>query len=285
MEYQRVLRATPATITATFLDQNGETQAPSGAVTVTLTKADGTAVVTDAATTSPNTGEYAITLTAAQTATLDQLTATWTAASGEQIATLIDIVGGFYFSIAYAQSVDRSLGDLAKYPVESIIRVRNEVEVEMERITGRAWVPRFRQFTFNGNYYGQVAFPDYGIQSIRYATANGVAISSTITSTWLTRTFTDSTVAGSRITVGYEHGETPVPADLRRAMVTRLRHRLNADKSGIPDRATSFASAEGGTFSLSTPGVGNWHTGIPEVDEVYNAYRVSGGDFASVPIG
>jgi hypothetical protein len=74
------------------------------------------------------------------------------------------------------------------------------------------------------------------------------------------------TAGVNNIRVAYEHGFERCPPEIKRAALTRLRHRLNFNKTGIPDRATSFAIAEGGTFSLSS--AGPLATGIPEVDAV-----------------
>lgn len=73
--------------------------------------------------------------------------------------------------------------------------------------------------------------------------------------------------------IGVEHGHDSPPADLQAAAITRLRHRLNMVRSGIPDRATSMSTEAGQTFALATPGLRGFVTGIPDVDVVLERYR------------
>ncbi|HNH37980.1 MAG TPA: hypothetical protein PK912_06010, partial [Microthrixaceae bacterium] len=76
---EQILAGSSATITGRFRDQDGDLVDPTGPVTVTVTRSDGTAVLTAAATTAPSgtVGVRQAALSAAQTATLDELTATW----------------------------------------------------------------------------------------------------------------------------------------------------------------------------------------------------------------
>ena len=59
--------------------------------------------------------------------------------------------------------------------------------------------------------------------------------------------------------------------DLKRAVLTRLRHRLNFARSGIPDRAVSQIDLTG-SYQLDLPGA--YKTGIPEVDATYARYSL-----------
>jgi hypothetical protein len=54
-----------------------------------------------------------------------------------------------------------------------------------------------------------------------------------------------------------------------------LRSLLTAQRSGIPDRATAFVAAEGGNFTLATPGRNGYETGIPEVDATLKRWKFS----------
>lgn len=78
---------------------------------------------------------------------------------------------------------------------------------------------------------------------------------------------------GERYTVAFEYGFPSVPEDVKRAGLLRLRSLLTAERSGIPDRATAFVSAEGGNFTLATPGRNGYETGIPEVDATLGRYK------------
>jgi hypothetical protein len=75
MADSRILINAPATLSVTFYD-GGETAVDPGTVTVTVVRADGTTVVSAAATSG--TGTSARTYTLAAQTRLDHLTATWT---------------------------------------------------------------------------------------------------------------------------------------------------------------------------------------------------------------
>ena len=144
--HQRIVRATAATLTVTLVDQDGEPSDAAGAVTVRVQRADGTDVLAaGTATTNPaGTGTYSVALTAAQTATLDLFTATWTVSGINVAVTLHEIVGGVYFTVAEARARDASISTSA-YTAEAVRQARAEVEQQCEMITGVAWVPRFRR--------------------------------------------------------------------------------------------------------------------------------------------
>jgi hypothetical protein len=68
---QRIVRGRSATLTHTFYSDAAATDPSPDVTTVTITRADGTAVVTAAATTEAGTGVVTYTVTPAQTALLD----------------------------------------------------------------------------------------------------------------------------------------------------------------------------------------------------------------------
>lgn len=80
------------------------------------------------------------------------------------------------------------------------------------------------------------------------------------------------------LVIEYVAGFTQVPRDIARAGLIRLRSILAAERSAIPDRAVSFVAAEGGTYTLATPGRSGSQTGIPDVDGVLKrySYRIPG---------
>lgn len=289
---QRILRGRPATLRFTLLDSDGSPIAddPQPAVTVQVDRADGTAVLAaGTATTSAGAGVYTRALTAAQTSSLDLLVATWTdTVSGTTTQTLHEVVGGYWFSVKEARDSDPTLADTSKYPTQSIIDIRTEVEDEAERIIGAAFVPRYRRLRLNGIGTPALRGIDQLVRSIRtvrvYSTPSAYTaftageLAALVTDDEGLITRNDSGVFESglaNVVLEYEHGYDRPPTDLKRAALTRLRHRLNAPRSGIPDRATSFVSGEGGTFRLDTAGPEK--TGIPDVDAVYGSYAARHG--------
>lgn len=283
MANQRILQGRAATLTFNNTDFNGVTADAVGTMTVGIVGLDGTEILAaGSATTHGATGVYQRALTAAQTADLNQLTVTWTDSGGGDTVTTVDIVGGYYFSVQEARASDQTLGGQAAYTDADVIRVRQEVEEECERITGRAFVPRFARAILSGRGTSYVFLPTGDLRSVRQVLNDGTALTGPeIAGLVLTEhgaIMHDTgvfTLGFGSVVIDYEYGWDSPPADLKRAALTRLRHRLNMAKSGIPDRAVSFTQEGGGTFSVATPGMRGAHTGIPDVDEVYDAYALN----------
>ena len=275
---QRVLRGSAPTVRWTYLDGDGSAAAPGGSVTYTVSTADGTAVTSGTASAvSGTTGQFSFALTAAQTASLNLLTVVWTAASAT-FTTYVEIVGGYYFSLEEARASDPTLADTTKYPDARVLEVRREVEDEFEDICGVAFVPRYARVTVDGSGTATLRpglrrlrtlrsarqYSDLGSAAYTALTAAELA-GVDVSASALTRTngvWWDRGVGN--VVLEVEHGYDAVPPTIKTAALTRLRHRLNANKTGIPDRAQSFTVAEGGTFSLTT--AGRRSTGIPDVD-------------------
>ena len=128
---------------------------------------------------------------------------------------------------------------------------------------------------------------DHG-QAAVALTAGQLAALTTTNDGSLRRTDGASWTAGNdNIVVEYEYGADSPPAELVTAALIRFRARLNLFRSGVPDRATSWSSAEGGTYRIELPS--EWRTGIPEVDAVYSRYSrrarstTAGADGGSFP--
>lgn len=290
---QRITRGRPGTLTWQYVDENGRAADP-GTVTVGIAKADGSTLVAGGAATS-GTGSDPRTyvLSAVNNLTLELLTVTWTIVTGSvPFTTLVEVAGGFYFTLVEIRTSDSTLADEAKYPDDDLIRCRKEVEDECEMICDVAFVPRYRRVFVDGSGTSDLILYDNQLRTVRtvrtYSSASSYTTFTTgeLADLWLEDdltihrpvnvVFDDSRRNG--IVIEYEHGYNAPPSDLKRATLTRLRHRLNWARTGIPDRATSFTSAEGGTYRLDTPGA--YKTGIPEVDAVYARYsrRDSGAD-------
>lgn len=290
----RVERGHTAAIDQLFYVDGTLTDA-TGAVTVTVTRADGTALATDAATTKPadTTGVYRYAL-AAQ-ANLDRLTLTYSGTWGGAVQTetqTVEIVGDFMFTIAEARASDSALASPTDYPNAIIVATRQEVEDEFEGWTGVSWVRRYARDRVAGGNVATLLLPHWpvgvnavtglpAVYSVRsYSAADAYTaftadeLADLIVDGPYLRRFGGSTFAlgNGNLVVEYEHGFDRVPADLKRAALTRLRYRLTANRSGIPDRALSYSSEGGSTFAIATPGMRGSKTGIPDVDAVLARY-------------
>lgn len=289
---QQIVRGAPATLTATFVDQDGEPRTP-GTVTVGVVRADGTQLLAVGTSTVLTTsGVVKATLTSAQTQTLDILTCTWTETAGAVLETVVEVSGGRYFTLAEARTIDTVLRDTGKFPDADMKRARTEVEIECQGITGRAFIPRYRTDQNDaGSVRTSSAKPlqlaEVDIRNIRWVKINGVSYASTyweLTSSGqlyfgrgvglLPNQIGNGPWRGNLpviVTTGYEYGWPACPEDLKRAMITRLRSKLVEGNTSIPDRATTV-TVDGNTFGLMTPGLRGARTGIPNVDEVYRSY-------------
>lgn len=291
MPNQRIRAGSPATLTVVLTDQDGEPRAAVGGVTLHVTRANGNDVVAAGAAATPtgDVGAFSFALSAAQTAALDWLTCTWTEASGGVYVTTVEVVGGFYFSIADARNADRRLRDVAKFPDADLLRVRQEVEQECERITGRAFVPRYARRVLDGDGGDTLMVRETDLRLVRSLSVSGLVYSSTF---WVANP-SGRIVIGSRsrlnwqsddwspamhfwrgranVVVDYEYGWDSPPADLQAAALARLRDRLVVDKTNIPARAT-VQNTPDGSFSLYTAGLRGASTNNPDVDAVYASY-------------
>jgi len=278
---ERVLAGTPAVLHVSILDQNGEIDDTVSSCTVTITRADGTALVTNQSATG-TAGAFTYTLTGAQTAQLDLLTATWTVSSVVRATTRHEIVGGYYFTIAEARAVDPAFNQ-QNYSDAQMIAARRDVEDEFERICGVAFVPRFRRGRIRPTGTNIAKAPNPKPRTVTAARIWWSASSYTdLTQTELSHIVCedDGTIRRSdlfvwpyyadSIEVGLEHGFDRPPADIKRAAMTRLRMRLNMARSGIPDRATSYSVADGGTYRLDTADA--LKVGVPDIDGVLARY-------------
>jgi hypothetical protein len=271
MADSRILVGSPATLSAVFYD-GGEAVVDPGTVTVTVTRSDGTAVVTGAATTG--TGAAARTYSLAAQSRLDHLTAVWTGAAGRVVTTRHEVVGGFYAELAEIRALDS-----LKYPTTLLEVARAQAEDRFEQATGVAWVRRHARDTLSGNGAARMVLPRRPPRSLIAATIGGVAAGDLT----LFRLYDEGVIeraggvtwpkessgGGGNIVVEYVHGYDAPPADLKQAFMTFVRYLLLETRSRIPDRATAMTT-EWGTFQLAS--ATSRATLIPEVDAVLAAY-------------
>jgi hypothetical protein len=282
---QRLLRATTATLKWQGFDFEGNESNP-GTVTVQVTRSDGTEVLpAGTATAGTGTAARTVALTASQTATLDMLTARWSAGGVELAVTHHEIVGGFYASAGEIRAADASLTNTQIYPTSLLNEGRAEVERMFEDVCGVAFVPRFEVERVDGRGLRQIAlsWPQLrrvhwvrvwgdDVSYVEFTPAELAAIKPNRSGIALRSDGGWFDIGVQNVEIAYEHGYDAPPADMRKAAIRAIRHQVNRLKSALDERATSFTMLEGGTVTLATPGVGRWVTGIPEVDETLMRY-------------
>lgn len=279
----RVLRTAKATLSRTFfLDEVGTPA--TGDVTVVVRRLDGAEV--DAATAAGPDGDAAYTYTFPGLDVLDELVVEWSATVGGDAIVLdqdrIEVVGGFYFGLAEARSIDPTFANAARYPASELIAKRRTAESECERLTGQAWVPRFCRETISGPPTGPLVLRWPFVRSIRSVTLNGAAwapdavAALKFTDQGLVRATAQGWGAadgyGARnVVIEYEHGHDRPDPGIRDAAKLHFKSLLLATRSPLPDRAERLvATTTDGTstvYRAPEPG----RTGIPAVDAVYLA--------------
>jgi hypothetical protein len=268
---------TTPTVSFTYA-QDGVAVNPSpDSATVTVTRADGTALHTNAATTDGGTGIFRYALSASDTSLLDTLTLEWLIGT-QTFTTTVQVQGGFYFTIAEA----KALTELASKSAAEIAAGRTLAEQAFEHATGYTFVPRYTRQTLSAVHGTVLRLPKRPLRSIR-AISETTSIGGTPTT--LTTTDYAATEDGiyrpatwtpgpNNVVVGYEYGADEPPERVKRAVLLLAKTWLTTGP--IDDRATGIPT-EGGTIPLLTPGIRGSTFGIPEVDAVVEQYGIRQG--------
>lgn len=285
---QRVLAGVTATLSATFRDQDGEPTSPGTVTVEVVSEASGTVVLAagTATVTPTDATTRTVALSPAQTASLDRLKCTWTDSGTVAATTYVEIVGGYWASVAELRDGDEKIQSGNRFSPDLVIAKRKAAEDLFEDVTNQAWVPRYAWARVDGTGSGSLVLPHPYVRQIRsvrsysnattYTDWTAPEIASVPESPSGVVERTDGGVwdcGRGNLLVEFEHGHDRPPHDLADAFARYVRAKLTSTKSAIPDRATSFQSGEGGTYSLTTPGIRGSVTGIPEVDEVLDRYR------------
>lgn len=275
---QRVVAGTAANLSWQLIDGTGEPANP-GTVTVTVTRADGTVIVTGGATSGATTAARTYALTAAQTATLDRLTVLWVASGVTLATTEVDVVAAPWFSNDELRVAYAGLGVTA-FPAATVSTARLQAEAFLEDRCGRRFVPGYDLVTIPGAAGMNLVLPGVDVRTIRSAalyddpssTATETLSAGEIAAIPKSASGVISRYSGTWsarwVKVGFEHGMVAPPLDMKAAAMLLTQHLLMAPKSQIPDNATSWQSVEmGWSAILVTPGVRGAHTRLPTVNE------------------
>src|SRR5438045_3936869 len=170
MGLSRVAVHRAATLTHTWYV--GETPTdPTGTPTYAIVDANGTAVSSGNATVVGSSSGQTTAALAAQNQ-IRMLTVTWVATvAGGSVTEVeyVEIVSGFYFTLAEGRASDASLSSTSTYPSADIEARRLEVEVECEEICDRAFIPRYRRLVLDGSGTTDLLLRDAEVRTIRRA--------------------------------------------------------------------------------------------------------------------
>lgn len=282
--HQRALHGVDLDLEFVARAANTDPYLPASPPTVTATRvSDGTAVTIGSVDTPGDVADpYTATIAAAQNPVVDEYIATWSS-EGNDHTRRVQLVGGVYFDLADAERDGHEMFPGANPSAARKLRARALAELEVERITGTAWVPQLREYqTFIDFTDAELLVPDgkpRALRAVEVHDSSG-AVGSTWTAEQLAAVAFMQHGAIRRlsgcwprglVTIRYDHGHDAPPFDLSEMVARRYAYWLSRHESGVPDRAVTWTAAEGGTYKLSTPSPGR--TGDPEVDAVYLDYR------------
>lgn len=270
----RFLSGRALSLSHTFYDDDNILTVPSVAVTLRLDGATSDAFSGSA--TDAGGGKWTVSVPAQPQGVY---TLTWVGNSVPTVTDVeeIEVVGQVIYTVTEARNSDIDLASTARFPAEDLRRYRDVVEGEFERITGRSFTPRTRTVSELGDGTASLYLGLHDVFALIAVTVDGVAVDLaaerwTVDQAGFLYAPYDLP-EGSVVAVTVDYGFRYPPDDIKRAAILRARSLLASENSGIPDRATSFIAAEGGTFTLATPGRAGAETGIPEVDVTLSRYR------------
>jgi hypothetical protein len=285
----QVIQGSSALVSITLSDA----LADLSAATVTITRLNGTALVTAAAAAG---GQY--TLTPTQTAQLDSLRLTWSFTYSGQpwtATTSVEVVGALLFTLAEARAFDTAqLTNSTKYPDSAIAEARTRILDNFQRICNVAFVPRYSLRTIEAHTYAgqtyyynfydslhsdsELLLPDYKASKlVSLEFWDGVQwTAQDITQYWITPDGCLKSLGyfffPRHVRIGYEHGYSQPPQQIKRAALLALVAELIP--SNMPDRALSW-NISGSQYTLSVANGDNRLYGIPTVDSALALYSRS----------
>lgn len=276
----RVLRGVREGFDLTIFIDALETDADS-LPTVTVTRGDGTAVATAAASTKPTgtTGLYRWTPAAGDVAEVERFTATWTVTIAAVVHTLTtrhEIVGGFYCDLSDLRAQE-GLDSVARFPDRRLIDARRWFEDLAERFCRpRAFVPRYEHEVHSGDGGTVLLLKRYPARQILSLSVEGTAVEIAdldLASSGRLTYDGGFTQDEGNVAVSYVYGRDQPDGELHDAAIEAIADRVRRSVSGVSERSLSMTTAEG-TFNLSIAGPDR-PTGLPSVDQVLRDIRGS----------
>ena len=249
----------------------------TGAATVTAAKRGDGSDLTPAPAVSGTAGAYTVALTAAHTATLDALRLTVTAANGASAEVLVEVVGGFLFSLADARKPGH-LEDAVEYPDADVRAARLLAERALEDACGCAFVPRYAREVLDGTGApgDDLLVSAPFVRAVRSVAVNGTAWASGDVSAVVPQDhgalYSPSGFIAGRfaVAVEYEHGMEYPPGEVALAAL-RLAEWALVD-SPVDPRASAITNPDGTYQLLVTAGMRGAVFSVPEANAVVQRY-------------
>jgi hypothetical protein len=271
----RHVRGAEASLVWVGTDQDGEPVDP-GVTVVTVSRSDGSVLRSAVATVADGVAR-SVTLTAAETAVEDVLTAVWTVDGVTVGSTRHDIVGGVLLTFAtWRREAKTMASDLT---LGSFLAARRTVDDLLIETLGRSLYPRVtvERVWHEGRTDLALSFPHLrkvlwtnwidtdgeitvieDVDQIR-ADPAGVARHDS----WLT----------GHIEIGYCHGWDRPSAEAGRVAARLIKAYVSDQSSVLDDRAQAYTDPTGGTVQFGTEGRPGWYTSIPTVNEFIRQHK------------
>ncbi|QGN50220.1 hypothetical protein GKC29_27645 [Micromonospora sp. WMMC415] len=248
----------------TFLDD--ETALTPATVTVTVTRNG----ATTATATGPATAAGTVYTFSAGMLPEGVYSVRWDGGATAVDLATVEVIGGPLFTIAELRASDDEL-TAQRFGTADVKRAREVVESEFQRITGRSFVPRTAFLSVAELPAPGELLPTSDVRSV--TVVGGLEAGSVVPVERVGQFAYTPEIPADATGVEVAYGFPSVPDGIHRVGMLYARWLLMAERSAIPDRATSFQPADGGTYTLSTPGRGGAETGLPDVDAVLKGYR------------
>jgi hypothetical protein len=248
----------------------------TGSVAVTITRADGTTLMSGTATLVGSTYQF----TLPPQAELDRLAVTWSGTWDgvvQSITTQAEIVGGYLFRVDTARAYgDRVLADTTRYPDSDIEAARVEITDMFNQICSVSFIPRYGRDILDGSNTDTIDLTNRRPRRVIGGSMSGTALTAQqLADIALYPGGRAIFISGTSwpwkrqsVTLAYEHGWPVVPADIALAALVLVRYQLVSND--ISDRMVAFDN-DLGTVRLSVPGR-QFPTGIPIVDSTLARY-------------
>lgn len=276
----RVQQGRQSEITITFTKAGIATDPTGNTATIEVLRGDGSTLVAAGTPTSRLTaGVYAFTLTPTHTGLLDRLTLRWTAqldpAVPQTTPTIVEVAGGLLFDLQSARAMLNSGSTVTDAAIQEM---RVQIEQDLEEAIQCALVPRWERETLDGERDEILIAKWPRITAVRGVSIAGTALTEdeiadqvAFNGRVLERVTGGAWPQGrGNVVIDYEHGYQLPPGRLARA--GRILAQEWLQQGPLTERATTFASAEGGTFALMTAGMRGAMFGIPEVEAAIQLY-------------
>ena len=264
---QRILAGAPTPkLRADILDQDGEpVTASPGTLTCTITRADGTVVATDRATTAGTAAaDVTCELTTAEALTLDVLTAVWKVSGVVRHTSYHRVVGAFPFSVA---DLAKRAGIAEGFDNAELLAERDRITDLVESYCGPV-VPRYDLDQWVATGTCRHALTHRPVRTIRSVTVDGDAEDvADLDVDYVSGVVTGDVLFYDVCTIGYENGHDRPAADLADAMLVAAADNLKRKTGVAGPRVRSISDGMGVTQQFSYAGKDH-PTGIDEVDAI-----------------